>query len=412
MITLCSVALESIRKENGNLKNILFEIFDSRPVNQESRQSLLLLLEKQDRNLEAQLLQIQGDVQKELKKQQEASTALEKHRITHGSVTLLHEETALAEKKLHQLEDKRHKSLVDKGEAEHASKLIRESVDSLRRERLLFDEVHRKKKRELFSIAHNVSEIVNEAIDRIESTKKSNAFLKQIREAHMKGERTWSRAWREQILRIEEFTNQEINAQKLRCSGKKNKVMALLQSGCNQVSTQRITGNSSITKSSIKPLNGISSTVDRIFADDIDAVVLHIGPPGPDRVSDVVNAFESFKSSYLLQLQTLSARKVTHMSPLMKEEREEREDPGAQRMQPWNQGQNFSNLIQRIVNIARGLSDSSIVECDDLDTSCEITEEQLLCMVSLLEIWVASPRSEERNRRGFPSKGTSDRRFL
>lgn len=389
----CSVALESIRRENGNLKNILFEIFDSRPVNQESRLSLLLLLEKQDRNLEAQLLQIRKDLQKEVRNHQKASVALEKHRSTHSSVTLLHEQTALAEKKFHQLEDKRHKSLVDKGEAEHASKLIRGSIDSLRRERLLFEEVHRKKKKELLSIAHDVAEIVNEAIDRIEATKKSNVFLEQIVKSHKKGENTWSRAWREQILRIEEFTNQEIHAQRQMCASKRNKVMDMIQLGCDQISTQRKIGSSGITMSTINPLNGILSTVDRIFADDIDAVAMHIGARGPDHVADVVNAFESFRSSYLLQLQTSNARKIESMSPLIKREGEERDDPGSKRMQLSNQGQNsymdISSLIHKIMNLARGLHYSSPVRCGEVNTNLKITEEEeLLCMVSLLEIWV------------------------
>ena len=372
------------------MKTILFEVFDSRPVNQESKQTLLLLLEKQDRNLESQLLQIQKYVQEEIERNREALIALESHTATHGSVSLLHEETALAERKLHQLEDKRHKSLVDKGEAEYTSRLIRGSIDSLRRERLLFDEVHGKKRRELIGIAHAVSMIVNESIDRIESTQKSNAFLKQIKEARMKGEFNWSRAWREQILRMEGFTNGEIDAQRQRCASKKDKVMALLKSGSQQPTTSKHHGSTGMSKSKINSSRDSTSNFDRLYSNDIDSVAKHIGSSNPNHLINIVNEFEALRSSCLLKQQLLNGRSASCVSPSAETEWKEQDDQGKIKVQPVEmyKDQNLSRIVQRMANIARGMSENPLIRSGDLDDGDDIPEEQLLCIVSLLEIWV------------------------
>lgn len=372
------------------MKTILFEVFDARPVNQESKQTLLLLLEKQDRNLESQLLQIQKYVQEENEKNREALTALESHTATHGSVALLHEETALAERKLHQLEDKRHKSLVDKGEAEYTSRLIRGFIDSLRRERLLFEEVHGKKRRELIGIAHAVSMIVNESIDRIESTQKSNAFLKKIKEARMKGELSWSRAWREQIFRMERFTNGEIDVQRQRCASKKDKVMALLKSGSQQRKTSKHYGSAGISKSKMNSSRDSTSNLDRLYPDDIDSVAKHIGSSNPNHLINIVNEFESLRSSCLLKQQLLNGRSKSCVSPAAETEWQEQDDQGKINIQPVEmyKDQNLSRIVQRMANIARGMSENPLIRSGDLDDGDDIPEEQLLCIVSLLEIWV------------------------
>lgn len=386
----CSMALETIQRENRALKKILLETFDSRPCNLESRQSLLLLLEQQDRNLEAQLLEIRNYVLEEIDRHAEAERALENHKITHGSVALLHQETELAEKRLHQLEDKRHKSLVEKGEAEHTSRITRSSIDSLRRERLLFDEMQRKKRKELLNIAHDVSTVVNESIDRIESTQKSNAFLKQIREVFQSGESNWSRAWREQIQRMEEFTNQEMDAQRQRCSGKRNRVMAMLQSNRRQSSSSISKSSKQIIKSSIS--SNCQSTCERFYSDDIDAVAMHIGSTGPDHLVKIVKEFESLKSACLLQRRHLNSGMDRQLSTLIEKDhlpgvdQDETTQP-AREENFLKSKEELTKIIGRIMSIS-GIMEASKITCADGVSDGVGSEERLLCVVSLLEIWV------------------------
>jgi len=86
---------------------------------------------------------------------------------------------------------------------------------------------------------------------------------------------------------------------------------------------------------------------------------------------------------------------------------EQKDDSWVQRKQLTRskQGQNtndYNNLIQRIVNIARGMPEDSQTVCIEIDADCEMKEEKLLCVVSLLEIWVHKQMYELKDRH-FPS---------
>lgn len=389
---VCRLALESIRRENERLKKILFETFDARPVHQGSRQKLLALLEKQDRNLESQLSQLQEYVQKQTELYNQAENALKDHRVVHGSVDLLHQETMFTEAKLHQLEDKKHKSLVDRGEAEHSSRRIRNSIDSLRRERLLFEEVYRKKQRELVTIGHDVSLVIHECTDRIESIQKSKAFLKQINEAHRKEASMWSLAWRDEIIRMNEFTSREIDAQKRRCSNKRNRVLSMLGPDKSTRETQSEVGHNTIPA---KVNTSFHSDVNSdIYRNNIDMVAMHIGSRGPDHHINIVNEFESMKSSCVLQQKNQRYKTENlHDASVMENDGTGLEDPTDTELATTeascvskNRKERLCKTIQMLVNIARGVEDEQNDLSSDIDDVP--SEKQMLCYASMLEVWV------------------------
>jgi hypothetical protein len=224
-------ALEAIQEENAALKRFLFETYATDQKQQKHEQQLLSSLEKQDRNLEAQLSQVQQYVLDERAKLEEARLAFERHIETHGRAFNAYKTTVECIDRLDRLEDKKHASLVSRGEAEHTSNDVKEKINRTRRERLLFEGMEKKHRKELWRIAHDVARAIEECTERIESTKKSAACIMRLEEVYRTEEEAWTAGWREQLLRMEAFTENERKSQMQRVEEKRQRAVQLLRDG-------------------------------------------------------------------------------------------------------------------------------------------------------------------------------------
>jgi hypothetical protein len=385
--------LEAIQRENAQLKRLLFDSFDTRPGHQESNQKLLAILEKQERNLDSQLHQVQLHVQKEKDRYDDACKALEDYRQSFVSVELLRQETQLSEYKLHKLEDKKHKAVVSKGEAEYASKCIRLKIDDLRRERILFDENQQKKERELISIAHAVFSLVCECIQRLEATNKCRKYLKKMQQMYSKEEKLWCDSWREIVLRMESFMNKELEDQRNKRTRERRNLNSLLNTGYKDTSALR---KSQKIPSHIS--SGVYSVEEHFDAGrkhdtDMELVIQHIGTKGPSHHVEIVRVFESLRAS------CLALQKDINHASVVRPEKEQRDTgevvdcptSATPLVEPLAATINtdVEKLVTRLNDIARSSRDpNSKEEEEDAPVSSPLSNEEILCMLSMLEIWV------------------------
>jgi len=221
-------ALEAVQRENSALTRFLFDTIATDEKSQKTSRELLSLLEKQDRNLEGQLAQVQQYVLDRRAALEAAKLALEHHLRTHGRANDGHQETISSISRLASLEDKRHVSLVSRGQAEHSSSSVKERINVTRRERLLFDDMRQKYRKELGRIGGEVLCMLKECMERIERTKKSRECVARLQAVARREEEAWANGWRAQILRMEAFTEREGRSQRARAEEKRARAIELI----------------------------------------------------------------------------------------------------------------------------------------------------------------------------------------
>ena len=383
--------MEAMQRENAQLKRLLFDSFDTRPAHQESYQKLIAILEKQKRNLDSQLHQVQLHVQEEKDRYDSACKALEDYRQSFVSVELLRQETQLSEYKLHKLEDKKHKAVVGKGEAEYASKCIRLKIDDLRRERILFDENQEKKERELISIAHAIFSLVCECLKRLEATNKSRKYLKKMHQMYSKEEKLWCDSWRDIVLRMETFMSKKLEDQRNKCTRQTRNLKSLLNTGYK--------GTNTLSKSQKVPSHipsGVYSVKEHLDAgrkydNDMELVIQHMGTKGPSQHVEIVRAFESLRASCLAFQKDINLF-TFHPEKGQRDPSEAADYPTsvAPPAEPLAAEINtdVEKFVIRLNDIARGSNDPNPKEEEETLVSDPLSNEEILCMLSMLEMWV------------------------
>ena len=232
-------ALEAVQRENTALTSFLFDTVASDQKSQKVFQDLLSMLEKQDRNLESQLSEVQTHVLDQRAALADAKLAFERHLSTHGRAHDGHEQTFTSISRLAALEDKKHASLVSRGQAEHSSSSVKDKINVIRRERVLFEEMTKKYRKELGRIGGDVVRVVRECTERMGRAKERRACVERLREVARREEAAWATGWRAQILRMEAFAEQEGRVQRARVEEKRARAVALLkQKGSGETPVQ------------------------------------------------------------------------------------------------------------------------------------------------------------------------------
>ncbi len=221
-------ALEAVQNENTALTRFLFETIATDEKSQKTSRELLSLLEKQDRNLEGQLAEVQQYVLDRRAALEAAKLAFEHHLKTQGRANDGHLETISSINRLASLEDKKHISVVSRGQAEHSSATVKERINVTRRERLLFDEMRKKYRKELGRIGGEMVGMLKECTERMASAKKNRSRVARLREVARQEEEAWACGWREQILRMEAFTECEGRGQRARAEEKRARALELV----------------------------------------------------------------------------------------------------------------------------------------------------------------------------------------
>ncbi|KAI8100347.1 hypothetical protein M9435_006831 [Picochlorum sp. BPE23] len=301
-------ALDSIQHENDHLKALLFDICDAPSRGPHGNQhSALVALEVQDRNLENRLQQLRDDIQREINRFHTVQRTLEDRRAEAGCPDALYLETVLAEKRVRRLEDQKYQSNITKGEAELQCRSLRTSIDGLRKERILFDELQHKRKHELFCIAQEMASLVPNILSRIESKDQMKRSLEKIRRQSVKDKEEWYTSWRDQVLQMERFQSTEIAHQEKESNERRAKLHIFMN--LDPVSEQRsLQSRVGMTGSEHSTVTG-DDVQCHSDMDDIDAVSTQIAAcTGPKTPHNLVRAFETLRNACAQMERTISNR--------------------------------------------------------------------------------------------------------
>lgn len=223
------LALEAIASENEKLKAYLTSMYTAKGC-LPGHSGLIAILEKQDYNLENQLARIQENVSELIKEYEDLSYQLEKNNLDPKSARQGYEESLQAERKLTVLEEKKHKAVTRKSEAEHVAKTLRSSIDGLRRERKLFEELRQKKHGELKNTAEQAFHLLHQISKCLEINNKTNTMLSQVKKQLTREEKEWTASLQSQMAKIQAVKETIIQRQENKARERNKRLQALLQS--------------------------------------------------------------------------------------------------------------------------------------------------------------------------------------
>ena len=225
----CRLALEAIASENEKLKAYMTSMYTAAGC-LPGHSGLIAILEKQDYNLENQLSRIQENVSELIKEYEDLSDQLEKNNLDTKSARQGYEESLLAERKLTFLEEKKHKAVTRKSEADHVAKTLRSSIDGLRRERKLFEELRQKKHGELKNAAERAFYLLHQISKCLETNNKTDTMLSQVKAQLTKEEKEWTAFLQSLMAKIQAVKETIIQRQENKARERTERLQALLQS--------------------------------------------------------------------------------------------------------------------------------------------------------------------------------------
>ena len=375
-------ALEVVQNENTALTRFLFDTIATDEKSQKTSRELLSLLEKQDRNLEGQLAQVQQYVLDRRAALEAAKLAFEHHLKTHGRASDGHQETLSSINRLASLEDKKHISLVSRGQAEHSSTSVKERINVTRRGRLLFDEMRKKYRKELGRIGGQVLCMVKECMERIERTKKSRAVVARLQEVARREEEAWASGWRAQILRMEAFTECEGRSQRARAEEKRARAVELLggRGGSGRIAKDK--GTVAVFQRSVA-----GDAMGRVTAHIVGSEVGDDGCEPPHLV--IVRAFNEARTAGVATLVMAAGEKQA-----VSEDRHACTTPTS--VEPENQleaaadtaGGSIGSPIDKYRRLTERLSEAAGLSVEVGGTGDEEVGQQLLTLLAMIELVV------------------------
>ena len=238
-------ALVAVQRANDTLTRFLF---DSLTASQNSTKNasanpkkLLPLLEKQDRNLESQLIEVQAHVTDLRATLAASQSAFDEHVSIHGRVSTNHEQTVTSISQLAQLEDKKHACVTSRGIAINASSELKRSINVVRRERVLYKRMTEKYRKELLNVGGELVGVVKACVERMRRVKMLRDELGRWQEAGRREEGAWVAGWREEMSRMEAFLEEAGRGVRRRVEEKKRRMARLVGAkGAEGVATSSV----------------------------------------------------------------------------------------------------------------------------------------------------------------------------
>eukprot|EP00890_Picochlorum_soloecismus_P000785 jgi/Picsp_1/1707/NSC_05181-R1_---NA--- len=331
------LALEAIASENEKLKAYMTSMYTATGC-LPGHSGLIAILEKQDYNLENQLARIQENVWELIKEYEDLSDQWEKSILDPKSARQGYEESLLAERKLTFLEEKKHKAVTRRSEAEHVAKTLRSSIDGLRRERKLFEELRQKKHVELKNIAEQAFHLLHQISKCLETNNKTNTMFSQVKNQLAKEEKEWTAFLQNQMAKIQAVKEIIIQRQERKARERNERLQSLLQRRKNKVrhAGHRISPHASMDsvqadmealKSQIKELScNIESLQQHItgkkIMDSCGSLSFHANTPclfpmlAATSAIEIVTRFEQKRSKCITLYTTLHTKQVQDSSNL------------------------------------------------------------------------------------------------
>jgi chromosome segregation ATPase len=194
--------IEKLTRENRKMKSEVNENRGSGGSHAENRmahETIGKLGDSKDTLLNA-MDQI-GDENKELSEQLDTTAkkifSIREEMCAHGGVNAALENTKAVQKQIRVLENRLDKSLQKFNDAIAANKVLREQIDTLRRERLVFDEIYRKLENELSQKKKEMANIIEQANAAYEARDSAQAQMAALKQQADKEHSEFEKEWRE-----------------------------------------------------------------------------------------------------------------------------------------------------------------------------------------------------------------------
>merc|ERR1712151_1384965 len=221
--------IEKLTRENRKMKSELNETRGASTAGPEKKIALETVgkLSEQTVKMQAKYDE-EVDNNKKLEEQLDLSTGnvfmIRERMAAHGGVNASLENSKAVQKQIRVLENRLDKALQTFNEAIAANRKLREEIDLLRRERLVFDDIYRKLENELGQKKKEMANIIeqaNAAYEARDSAQAQMAALKQQADKeHSEVEKEWRELGRliENDKRMKEFMRQKVRSAEAKIS--------------------------------------------------------------------------------------------------------------------------------------------------------------------------------------------------
>merc|ERR1712151_1426675 len=200
--------IEKLTRENRKMKSELNETRGASTAGPEKKIALETV-----GKLSEQTVRMQGkydeeyENNKKLEEQLDLTTKnvfmIRERMAAHGGVNASLENSKAVSKQIRVLENRLDKSLQTFNEAIAANKKLREEIDLLRRERLVFDDIYRKLENELSQKKKEMANIIEQANAAYEARDSAQAQMAALKQQADKEHSEFEKEWRELGLLIE-----------------------------------------------------------------------------------------------------------------------------------------------------------------------------------------------------------------
>merc|ERR1712151_1054069 len=215
--------IEKLTRENRKMKSELNETRGASTAGPEKKIALETV-----GKLTEQLDRMQGkydeeyENNKKLEEQLDLTTKnvfmIRERMAAHGGVNASLENSKAVQKQIRVLENRLDKSLQTFNEAIAANKKLREEIDLLRRERLVFDDIYRKLENELQQKKKEMANIIEQANAAYEARDSAQAQMAALKQQADKEHSEFEKEWRElgrlieNDKRMKEFMRQKVRS--------------------------------------------------------------------------------------------------------------------------------------------------------------------------------------------------------
>jgi chromosome segregation ATPase len=194
--------IEKLTRENRKMKSELNEtrsVSGSQAENKMANETLAKLTEQRNllqEKLEAEVEQV-GTLTENIGGTEKAIFSQRQEMATHGGINASLDNAKAVAKQIRILENRLDKALQNFNNAITANKALREQIDTLRRERVVFDDIYRKLENELQSKKKEMANIIEQANAAYEARDSAQAQMASLKQQADKEHAEFEKEWRE-----------------------------------------------------------------------------------------------------------------------------------------------------------------------------------------------------------------------
>lgn len=289
-------AIDKLRQQNARLKEdlLLENKFSVRPSNAGATQ----LINKLQDEADLYTRKIQLERRKVLMLQQqlgELTNKLGTTRNAMGSIFSAKEKSQALQKQIKILENRLEKQYIKYNEAITYNKQLREQIDNLRRERLMFEAINANLDKELARIKGNIADTITAANEAHAAKEKALAEVSALKLAAEREHATFEEEWRQLTHLIEEDRRQREIARQNEMAERERQTQELLKSceasAANKKKAIRTTWSIGMNKAVAQ---NVSHQKVRLFGEAFAKIQ---DATGISDIDDLVKAFASAESA-------------------------------------------------------------------------------------------------------------------